>query len=106
MRCVTLSHAQRMEQVGRQNNRVKPGIARERNPDTQVASTWLCNDNSGIFMSYWYGGLYSVIEGSKELALRDEEIDALLKSRNIDLLPLEMAPSIIKRNGSMKESPC
>jgi hypothetical protein len=40
----------------------------------------------GIFMSYWYGGLYVVIEGWRELALTDPTIDRLLTSPNVDLL--------------------
>jgi len=40
----------------------------------------------GIFMSYWYGGLYVVIEGWQELGLADPTIDRLLESPNIQLL--------------------
>jgi hypothetical protein len=40
----------------------------------------------GIFMSYWYGGLYVVIEGWQELGLRDPTIDSLLASSNVSLL--------------------
>lgn len=40
----------------------------------------------GIFMSYWYGGLYVVIEGWFELGLNDPVIDSLLKSPNVALL--------------------
>jgi hypothetical protein len=40
----------------------------------------------GIFMSYWYGGLYVVIEGWRELGLNDPTIDRLLTSPNVDLL--------------------
>lgn len=36
--------------------------------------------------SYWYGGLYVVIEGWRDLKLSDPEIDKLLQSRNVDLL--------------------
>lgn len=39
-----------------------------------------------IYMSYWYAGLYVVIEGWKELSLKDTTIDKLLESRNVDLL--------------------
>jgi hypothetical protein len=38
------------------------------------------------YMSYWYAGLYVVIEGWKGLGLRDEKIDSLLDSPNVDLL--------------------
>ncbi len=39
-----------------------------------------------MYMSYWYGGLYVVVEGWKELGLHDAEIDKLLDSPNVDLL--------------------
>jgi hypothetical protein len=39
-----------------------------------------------LYMSYWYGGLYVVIEGWKELSLSDSIIDELLKSPNVELL--------------------
>lgn len=38
------------------------------------------------YMSYWYGGMYVVIEGWEELKLHDEKIDKLLQSQNKDLL--------------------
>jgi len=41
---------------------------------------------SFLYMSYWYGGLYVVIEGWQELKLVDPEIDALLQSPNVGLL--------------------
>lgn len=43
-------------------------------------------EKTGICMSYWYGGLYVVIEGWKSLKLRDPTIDQLLKSSNVALL--------------------
>lgn len=39
-----------------------------------------------LYMSYWYGGLFVVIEGWSELGLSDQKIDALLESPNVDLL--------------------
>jgi hypothetical protein len=39
-----------------------------------------------LYMSYWYGGLYVVIEGWKELKLTDKKIDRLLNSPNVKLL--------------------
>ncbi|MCK5595602.1 hypothetical protein KAI19_05435 [bacterium] len=39
-----------------------------------------------LYMSYWYGGLYVVIEGWEELNLSDSKIDNLLNSSNVDLL--------------------
>ena len=41
---------------------------------------------SFLSMSYWYGGLYVVIEGWRELGLHDDAIDRLLESPNVDLL--------------------
>lgn len=41
---------------------------------------------SNLYMSYWYSGLFVVIEGWKELGLTDGKIDALLDSPNVDLL--------------------
>lgn len=41
---------------------------------------------SFMYMSYWYAGLYVVIEGWKELGLTDSTIDGLLASPNVDLL--------------------
>jgi hypothetical protein len=37
-------------------------------------------------MSYWYGGLYVVVEGWRKLRLSDPKIDALLTSQNVNLL--------------------
>lgn len=39
-----------------------------------------------LYMSYWYGGLYVVIEGWQHLRLSDERINELLQSPNVDLL--------------------
>lgn len=41
---------------------------------------------SRLYMSYWYGGLYVVIEGWKQLGLSDPKINLLLKSKNVGLL--------------------
>ena len=41
---------------------------------------------SRMYMSYWYASLYVVIEGWHELKLSDSTIDALLQSKNVDLL--------------------
>ena len=50
------------------------------------------NSKKGIecfhYMSYWYAGLYVVIEGWRELGLTDIKIDELLNSDNVDLLRL------------------
>ena len=39
-----------------------------------------------LYMSYWYGGLYVVIEGWQALKLTDPIIDSLLQSPNVKLL--------------------
>lgn len=41
---------------------------------------------SRLYLSYWYGGLYVVVEGWKELDIVDEPIDRLLDSPNVGLL--------------------
>lgn len=41
---------------------------------------------SFLYMSYWYGALYVVVEGWRELKLVDTAIDELLQSPNVDLL--------------------
>ena len=41
---------------------------------------------SMIYMSYWYAGIYIVIERWKELQLHDTNIDPLICSDNTDLL--------------------
>ena len=38
------------------------------------------------YLSYWYSGLYVVIEGWQDLGLKDAEIDELLNSAFVDLL--------------------
>jgi hypothetical protein len=39
-----------------------------------------------FYMSYWFSGLYVVIEGWQQVRLKDEEIGALLNSANVQLL--------------------
>ncbi len=39
-----------------------------------------------MYMSYWYGALYVVVEDWKELNLSDSIIDEMLKSNNVELL--------------------
>lgn len=39
-----------------------------------------------MYMSLWYGMFYVLIEGWQELKLKDEKIDELLKSKNVELL--------------------
>jgi hypothetical protein len=43
-------------------------------------------EHGHIYMSYWYGALYVVVEGWQELKLTDSVIDGLLRSPNVDLL--------------------
>lgn len=50
-----------------------------------VMVSFFAND-PGIFMSFWYGSLFVVIEGWKELGLHDPEIDTLLDSQNVEHL--------------------
>jgi hypothetical protein len=45
-------------------------------------------DDQGIFMYYWYGGLYVVVEGFRELKLKDDKIEAILQSPNTEGLRL------------------
>jgi hypothetical protein len=61
---------------------------RRRLPD-EVLDAWGDPDgavSSALYMSYWYGGLFVVVEGWRELDLHDAEIDELLGSPNVDLL--------------------
>jgi len=41
---------------------------------------------SFLYFSYWYAGLFVVIEGWRELNLHDAVVDRLLESPNVDLL--------------------
>jgi len=44
--------------------------------------------DSFMFMSFWYGTLYTVVEGWRDLKLSDPEVDSLLKSPNVKMLKL------------------
>ena len=46
-------------------------------------------DEYGIFMFYWYSSVYVVVEGFKELKLRDPKIEQLLQSPKVDALRLD-----------------
>jgi len=46
----------------------------------------LLADDYGVFMFYWYAGLYVVVEGFKELNLKDAKIEQLLQSPNVEAL--------------------
>lgn len=39
-----------------------------------------------MYMSLWYGCLYVVIEGWRDLGLNDQEVESFLASPNVDLL--------------------
>lgn len=41
---------------------------------------------SFLYMSYWYGGLFVVVEGWRELGLSEPTVDKLLDSPNVELL--------------------
>jgi hypothetical protein len=58
---------------------------REKRPQDVDPIGWFA-DNPGIFMSDWYGGLYVVIEGYRQLKCTDPKIDVLLRSPNVELL--------------------
>jgi hypothetical protein len=38
------------------------------------------------YMSFWYGALFVVIEGWKQLRLKDGPVELLLSFTNVDLL--------------------
>lgn len=45
-------------------------------------------DDCGVFMFYWYAAIYVVIEGFRELKLKDTKVEALLQSPNVEALRL------------------
>jgi hypothetical protein len=51
-----------------------------------VTSIMMHADDYGVFMFYWYSGMYVVIEGYRELGLSDSRIDSLLNSPNVEFL--------------------
>ena len=58
------------------------------NADPLTRALMMCVDDYGVFMFYWYSGLYVVIEGFRELNLKDAKIEALLQSPNVEALRL------------------
>lgn len=52
--------------------------------ESSMESTWA--DDYGLFMAHWYGALYVVVEGWKEIGLKDPVVDRLLESPNLELL--------------------
>ena len=61
-------------------------LAKETDLAKATLSTVTFAIGPGIFMSYWYGSLYVVIEGWRQLRLTDPKIDPLLLSPNVRLL--------------------
>jgi hypothetical protein len=59
-------------------------VSESGHPTVMIAS-FFCDD-PGIFMSYWYGGLYVVIEGWQDLSLHDSKIDSLLTDPKVAML--------------------
>lgn len=57
-------------------------------PRFRADSEWFDQEviEMNLYMSYWYAGLYVVIEGWKKLNFSDPDVDALLASPNVDLL--------------------
>jgi hypothetical protein len=61
-------------------------LAKETNLAKATLAATTFSIGPGIFMSYWYGSLYVVIEGWRQLRLTDPKIDPLLLSPNVRLL--------------------
>lgn len=89
-------HANRMRQhfeaaLKRDPPKVRPITGKPSKEDIHHVMTEAVKyaaDDRGMFMSYWYGSLYVVVEGWKQLALHDAKIDQLLRSTNVRLLKL------------------
>jgi hypothetical protein len=65
----------------------KPPNTTEKDPaKIVIESVRYLSDERGMFMSYWYGSLYVVIEGWRQLRLTDSKIDPLISSPNVGLL--------------------
>ena len=60
-------------------------LARKGQADLADNGAWFADD-IGIFMSYWYAGLFVVVEGWQELGLNDPKIDSLLDSPHVEEL--------------------
>lgn len=58
-------------------------LSKHSGPVKKTKKFWI---ESNLYMSYWYGGLYVVIEGWRKLQLVDSVIDELLGSKNVELL--------------------
>jgi len=89
-------HANRMRQHFEAALKQNPSKPRQLSPKpniTEIAAVMTdavrySADDRGMFMSYWYGTLYVVIEGWKQLRLSDPRLDKLIKSPNVGRLKL------------------
>lgn len=89
-------HANRMRQhfeaaLKRDPPKVRPLTGKPSKEDiyhVMVEAVRYAADDRGMFMSYWYGSLYVVVEGWKQLSVHDVEIDRLLQSTNVRALKL------------------
>lgn len=59
-------------------------IVATKDMESSVESTWA--DDYGLFMAHWYGALYVVVEGWKDMGLKDQVVDKMLESSNVKLL--------------------
>jgi hypothetical protein len=53
-----------------------------------IKRAFMMHVDDNVFMYYWYSSIYVVIEGFKELKLKDAKIEALLQSPNVEALRL------------------
>ena len=53
---------------------------------TALTTDMAFDDDAVMFMSFWFSGIYAVIEGWHKLVLADPRIDELLESRHVTLL--------------------
>jgi hypothetical protein len=63
-------------------------VNRFQHADAEAKHMMLFADDCGVFMSYWYAGFYVVVEGFRELELKDDKVEALLQSPNTEFLRL------------------
>ncbi len=57
----------------------------DKSRDKKQDISWFA-DYEGVFLSHWYAALFVVIEGWHKMKLKDQVIDDLLSSSNVDLL--------------------
>jgi hypothetical protein len=77
------------------NTLAKPEVSKRfEHPESMDANSLLrlmlleFTDDLGVFMFYWYSAIYVVIEGFKDLKVKDAKIEALLQSPNVEALKL------------------